>query len=117
MSVTTDLVALISAVTAGRVYPRRAPASPVAPYITYFRVVANEQTTLDANGGAGNAINTILQIDIWAATYGDAQAKAQAVKDLLKTWSVENILTDDQDFDDLDTLLYRVMLQVSTWHT
>lgn len=117
MTIQSDFFTLVTSITSGRVYPRRAPASPTAPYITYFRVAETEQNTLDTNGGTGNSVNTLLQVDIWATTYGEAQTKSAAVKAALKTWSVENVVISDQDFDDPDTLLHRVMLQVSTWHT
>lgn len=100
-----------------RVYPGVAPACTVAPYCTYTRVVSIEQTTLDTNGGTENESNTRLQVDVYAATYADAQAKAKAVKAQLKLWTLANVLLVEQDFREPDTGLHRVMLDVSVWHT
>jgi hypothetical protein len=116
MSVQTDFIALVSAIFAGRVYPKGSEDSPLPPYATFFRVVAVEEPTLDENGGTGNPINTRLQVDVYALSYLDAQAKASAVKAALKGWSVENILLGDQDGHEPETKLHSVMLDISTWH-
>ncbi|MEC5213316.1 hypothetical protein RCH06_001862 [Polaromonas sp. CG_9.5] len=115
MSVQTDFVALVSGAVAGRAYPA-GTASTVTPYITYSRITAIEQATLDANGGTGNLINTRLQIDVWAASYGAAQSTAAAVKAALKGWSNENIVLSEEDGFEPDTKLHRVMLDTSIWH-
>jgi hypothetical protein len=116
MTVKTDFVLLASGLFSGRVYPQTAPSAVVAPYCTYSRIIAIEQATLDANGGTGNTSNTRLQIDVWALSYGEAQALAAAVKTALKAWAVENVLLAEEDFYEGDTGLHRVMLDLSTWH-
>lgn len=116
MSVQSDFFALVNSIFTGKAYPGTAPAGTAAPYCTYSRITAIEQMTLDANGGTGNASNTRLQIDVWAMTYSEAQAKAAAVKAALKGWAVENVLLDEQDMHEADTGLHRVMLDVSAWH-
>jgi len=117
MSIQSDFFTLATGIFSARVYPQVAPDSPVAPYCIYSRVVATEQATLATNGGTGNAINTRLQIDVWALSYSDAQIKAAALKAALKTWAVENVLLDDRDMYEPDTKLHRVMMDVSIWHT
>lgn len=116
MSMQTEFVTLVTGITAGRVYPMGAASSPVAPYITYSRVSAIEQTTLDTNGGTGNASNTRLQIDVWATTYGEAQSIAGTIKTALKGWSVENVILGEQDMHEPDTGLHRVLIDCSVWH-
>lgn len=116
MSMQTEFVTLVGAITAGRVYPMGSATAPVAPYITYTREIAIEQTTLDANGGTGNAINTRFQVDIWSMSYGEAQSLAAAVKSTMKGWAAENVLLGDHDFYEADTKLHRVMLDYSIWH-
>lgn len=115
MTMQTDFVALVSSIVAGRVYPA-GTASTVTPYVTYSRVVSLEQSTLDANGGTGNASNTRLQVDIWAESYGAAQALAAQVKAALKGWSTENIVLSEQDDFEPDTRLHRCLLDLSVWH-
>lgn len=116
MSVTTDFSVLASPLVGDRVFPNAAPGATPAPYITYSRIAALEDSTLDANGGSGNPVNTRLQCDVWALTYGSAQVTAAAVKAALKGWAVENVLLDEQDFYEFDTKLHRVMLDFSCWH-
>lgn len=115
MSMQTDFVALVSSAVAGRVYPA-GTASTIAPYVTYSRVTAIEQTTLDSNGGIGNLINTRLQIDVWANSYGAAQDTANAIKAALKGWANQNIVLSEMDDYEFDTKLHRTSLDVSVWH-
>ena len=116
MSLSTDFIALASALFAGRVYPVGSEEKPIPPYATFFRVAAVEGATLDPNGGTSNETNTRLQVDVWALTYLEAQAKAEILKAALKGWSVENVLLGEQDMFESDTKLHRVMLDISTWH-
>lgn len=112
----SDFFALVSPPFSGRAYPVAAPATPVAPYLTYFRIFASEGLTLEKNGGTGNEINTRLQVDIWAKTYGEAQTKATQVKALLKDWACQNTVQSEQDLQDEETKLFRVLLDLSIWH-
>jgi hypothetical protein len=116
MSVQTDFIALAGAIFEDRVYPFGAEEMPVPPYATFFRVAAAEEATLDQNGGTDNPSNTRLQVDVWSLKYLEAQELADAVKDALKGWAVENTLLGEQDMFEEDTRLHRVMLDISTWH-
>jgi hypothetical protein len=116
MNLQTDLFTLLSGLFSTRIYPAVAPENTATPYAVYTRVDAQEQTTLDTNGGTGNASNTLLQIDVYASTYGAAQASATAVKTALKSWATENTLESEQDFYEPDTKLHRVRMDVSAWH-
>lgn len=116
MSMRPDFVALTAPIFADRVYPQGAAPAYVAAYMTYSRINANEQSTLDQNGGVGNLINTRMQADVYSLNYSDAQAKATALKAALKGWSTTNLLLDEQDMYEPDTKLHRVMLDLSMWH-
>ncbi len=116
MSVQTDFITLAGPIFDDRVYPFGTEEAPVPPYVTFFRVTAAEEPTLDANGGTGNPINTRLQADVYARSYTDAQAKAAALKAALKDWDVENLVLIEQDMHEPETKLHRVMLDISTWH-
>jgi hypothetical protein len=116
MSIQTDLRALIGAIVGDRVYPVAAPDSPVAPYATYQRVSAVPQNVMAGNGGANPLINTRLQIDVYATTYGEAQDKAQAIRDALRGWGIQNVTNSEQDLYEDDVKLHRVMIDISTWH-
>ena len=116
MSIQTDLRALIGSLVADRAYPVAAPDSPVAPYLTYQRVSAVPENVLSGNGGAAPLMNTRLQIDVYATTYSEAQAKAQAIKDALQGWAIQNVTNSEQDLYEDDVKLHRVMIDISTWH-
>lgn len=116
MSLQSSLYTLLNSTFSGQLYPSVAPFGTVAPYATYSRVSASEQSTLDTNGGTGNPTNTRLQIDVYALTYSEATTKADAIKSLLKGWSIENVVLIEQEDYEPDTLLFRVMLDISIWH-
>jgi len=115
MSMQTDFFTLVSGTVGGRVYPA-GTASIVTPYVTYFRVSAIEQPTMDSNGGTGNLYNTRMQIDVWATTYSAAQSTAAAVKSALKGWSNQNIVLSEDDGYETETKLHRVIMDLSIWH-
>lgn len=116
MSLQEDLFTLAAPIFSSRVYPNVAPEAVARPYMTYTRITGLEETTLDGNGGVNNLRNTRLQLDVWAATYAEAQTKAEALRTALKNWTVTNIFQSDQDMYEPDTKLHRVMLDISTWH-
>lgn len=115
MSIQTDLRALIGAIVDERAYPVAAPDSPVAPYLTYHRVSAVPQNVMAGNGG-NPLMNTRLQIDVYAATYAEAQAKAEAIRAALRGWAIQNVTNSEQDLYEDDVKLHRVMIDISTWH-
>lgn len=116
MSMRSDFVALALPLFADRVYAQGTAPPYAGTYLTYSRINANEQSTLDQNGGVGNLINTRMQADVYSLNYSDAQAKATALKAALKGWSTTNLLLDEQDMYEPDTKLHRVMLDLSIWH-
>jgi len=116
MNFQPELKTLLGSLVIGGVWAGVVTGKAVTPYITWSRVVAVEQTTLDTNGGTGNASNTRLQINIWALSYSEAQNKATNIKDALKSWPVENTWISEQDLHEADTGLHGVMLDISTWH-
>lgn len=116
MTIQTDLRAAIGDLVAGRVYPLFAPEQAARPFIVYSRLAATEQSTLDAQGGTGNLINTRLQVDAYAETYTEAQALADAIVARIKTWNVTCTVNVQMDMFEQDTRLYRVMTDLSTWH-
>lgn len=116
MSMRSDFVALAEPLFATRVYPQGLAPAYTAAYLTYSRINANEQSTLDQNGGVGNLVNTRMQVDVYSLSFSEAQAKATALKAALKGWSTTNLLLDEQDMYEPDTKLHRVMLDLSIWH-
>ncbi len=117
MTIQEDLRARLSALVGGRIYPLFAPEKATAPFIVYTRVAATENLTLDANGGTGNLTNTRFQVDCYAETYGAAQDLAAAVVAELKGWNTTCTVNLQADLFEEETRLYRVMNDISTWHT
>lgn len=116
MSILSDFFALVGPVFDGRAYRNAAPASPIAPYATFFRVSGIEGVTLDENGGTGNESETRIQIDVWALSGDEVDAKAEAVKAALKGWHISNVINLEQDDYETGTKLHRIMLDISTIH-
>ena len=116
MSIMSDLYELIGPVMDGRAYRNTAPDSPQSPYATFLRVSGVEGATLDANGGTANESDTRLQIDVWALSGVDVDAKAAGIKAALKGWHIPNRILLERDDYETDTKLHRIMLDVQTIH-
>jgi hypothetical protein len=105
----------VAASAATRIYPVNLPENVDGPSVT-FRVISKiPDYTLD---GATGMITARVQIDAWAAVYGDAKQLAQAIHDALNDFSgtfpdgtaVQNVWLADAATDgfDADARLYRV---------
>jgi hypothetical protein len=103
---------LMSGVAGGRVYWNKTD-SPVAPYITYFRISGVDENVLSGTSGL---TNTRLQIDVFAKTYADLQSTVDAVRSALVGWAVQNVINGERDMYEDDTKLHRVLIDVSIWH-
>ena len=114
MSILSDFYALAGPVFDGRAYRNTAPDSPTAPYATFFRVSSIEGLTLDENGGDENETETRIQIDVWAESGVEVDARAGALKAALKAWSVPNVLLLEMDGYDPEAKLHRVTLDIQT---
>lgn len=116
MSMITEFVALASALVADRCFPVVAPEATATPYIVYARVSAIPQNDLDQNGGAGQLVNTRLQVNIFALSYAEGQATAAALKAALLAWSTQNTVQMEMDQYEDDTKLHHLIIDVSIWH-
>jgi hypothetical protein len=118
MSILSDFLALVDPIMDGKAYRGVVPDSAVAPYAKFFRVAGVEGVTLDENGGTDNETQTRIQIDIYALSGDEADTKAKAVKEALKTWKISNVVL--LEFDGLeDTVtpnLHRATLDIATTH-
>ena len=54
--------------------------TPTYPYITFQRIIANENNTLD---GPSDVQNTIFQVDAWALHISEAEALRKSIRDAL----------------------------------
>ncbi|MBS1170025.1 MAG: hypothetical protein H6R01_943 [Burkholderiaceae bacterium] len=113
MSIQGEISGLLDSLAAGGVWAGTAPTNPTRPYITFFRSSNMPDNTL---AGASGAVRTRLQIDVWASSYDEAQTLAMAVKAALGAWSRKFIVEIEQDIFEDDTLLHRVLIDISVWH-
>jgi len=116
MSMQTSFINLATPAFEGGVYPKGSAPPYAGPYATFFRVAGVEGLTLDKNGGTDNETNTRLQVDVYAKSYTEAQAAADALKALLKDWSRDNVVLLEMDGHEPDTGLHSVTLDISVWH-
>lgn len=116
MTLQTNFFTLAAPLVGNRVYPQGTAPAYGGEYMTYSRVSADEQITLDPNGGTGNLVNTRFQVDVYGLGFDDVQALAASLKVGLKAWALVNVLLGEQDMYEPDTKLHRVMLDLSIWH-
>jgi hypothetical protein len=115
MSMLENFAALVSGATdAGdRIYPQVAPDGVARPFIVYQRINTNTENVLSGSSGL---LNTRLQVDVFAATYAQAQQIALAIANLMASWSTPNVSIVSQDFFEDEVKLHRVMTDYSIWH-
>ena len=113
-SVQEQLVAQLASVVSGRLYPMVAPDGAVKPYLVYQRITNTVNNVLAGNGNPPIE-NTRFQIDVWADSYGSAQATAGAVKAAMLAWGVQNVQILEADQYEAQTHLYRVLMDYSVW--
>lgn len=115
MTMLQDLATLLESTLAGdKVYPVVAPDAPVPPYIVYFVVASNAENVMSGDSGL---VNTRVQVDVYARSYGDARAIALQIDQLMAAWSVQNVSLLSQDGYEDDVKLFRVTTDFSVWHT
>lgn len=79
----TDLVSLVSALVAGRVYPDMAPQSAALPRVVYQQVGGDAPTYID--DVVPSLRNARMQITAWSRTRAEATTIALAIESLLTT--------------------------------
>lgn len=111
-----QLYTLLNPVVAGGASPEVAiQDTTVFPYTVYRRLVSPINNVLDGNGNP--PINqTIFEITTWAQTYADAVNGAAAVAAAMLGWTVQNVMTRENDMFEADVRLYRVIQEYSVWH-
>lgn len=105
-----QLVAYLAPVAA--LHPMIAPQGAAYPYATYQRVANTVNNVLN---GPPSIDNTRMQIDVWAASYADAQALAQSIITAMQAWDVKNVLVNNYDLYEQDVKVFRVLLEFSIW--
>lgn len=117
MSIQEQMVAMLLAGTAlppERICALVAPALTVRPYIVYQRIIKNSENVLSGSSGL---VNSRMQLDVYADSYGAAQALADQVDALMSAWAVQNVSISAQDMYEQDVKLHRVQADYSIWHS
>lgn len=107
------LVALLSPLVSGGVFPNIAPASVAAPYIVYSVVASSPESVMS---GPPSIKNTRFQVDCYSPSYLAVQTLATQVEDAMATWVIQNVPLMKMDRIDSDANLHRVILDFSVWH-
>lgn len=105
-----QLVAYLQPIAA--LHPMLAPQNAALPYVTYQRVANSVNNVLS---GPPSIDNTRIQLDVWAASYPDAQALAQSITAAMQQWAVQNVLLTSYDLYEQDVQVFRVLLEFSIW--
>lgn len=116
MNVQQQLAALLTGATdAGvEVHPVIAPDMVPKPYIVYQRVSSNSENVMSGDSGL---VNTRMQIDVYALTYGQAVAIARQIDVLMAGWVLQNVSVLSQDGYEDAVKLFRISNDYSVWHT
>ncbi len=116
------LTALLANVAGGRRYWVRAPQTEKPPYIVLNRVSGRRDYTAQKASGY---VTSRVQVDCYAATYGDAKALARQVERALsgrRAGAVQGIFLDSErdlpaaDAGDVNHL-FRISLDFMIHHT
>lgn len=102
--------AAVTGVVADRIYPIAAPAGVVTPYIIYTRISSAPSADLS---GAVRAADHRVQVDVYADTFADVHALADAAQAALNDAGMP--LGVNLDTQDQETGLYRVSFDQSIW--
>lgn len=78
MSLESDIVAALTSITTGRVYPDVMPDKPVFPCIVYQQVGGDVLNPLE--GGDPGQDNARVQVRVWARTRLEASSVARQVR-------------------------------------
>lgn len=106
----------------GRVYPGHLPDPPVLPALVYQRIATRRPVSFD---GPSAFVRARMQLDVWAASYGEARTIADRLRQVLVGYrgpmgALEVAIPEqvgDLDMFEPDTGLYRVMTEFYIWHS
>lgn len=104
-----------------RVHPGVLPDPPVLPAITYTRVSTRRPVTYD---GPHGFVRTRMQLDVWAPSRSQARAVADELRRALlgyrgRMGETEVAIPEqsiDEDLDEPEDGLARVMTEFIIWH-
>jgi hypothetical protein len=99
-----------------RVYPVTLPQTVTLPAVSYLRVLAQHSHTYE---GPCDLARARIQIDAWAAAYGQAKAVAEAIRHALAHFQDATVqaalATTERDLYEPDVRTYRVSSDWFVW--
>lgn len=113
-SLQAELVALLSPLVQGRMYPNCAPEQAGSPYLVYRRISVTSIPVL--NGGRSQQQRSQFQLDLYASSYASASDTAQKLRLLLAAWPQPHLIHLEQDLYEPDCALHRVLIELAVWH-
>ena len=115
MAIEGQIQALLGALVSGRCYPIiNTSTDIVSPYITFQVITNSPETMVEA---PEDIENRLIQIDIWAETYGTAKSLEKQVKATMNAASIANSPVASQDLYEAVSKEYRVLMEYSVWST
>ncbi len=116
-----EITALLSSVAGGRRHWGRAPQGTALPYIVIQRISGIRDNTME---GPSGYLQSRLQFDVYAETYGTARFTARALVDALSGYrggTIQGVFIDsERDLLAADTgevsQLYRVSIDAQIHH-
>ena len=107
----TYLISNLSGDVGTRVYPLVAPEKFVLPLLVYNTVSEEAVHDLD---GATDFLNTGIQIDTYAASYGASKVLAKKVRQLMSAWATPNaVYYEGVALEMIDNTVDRKLFRVS----
>ena len=113
----------VTALVGQRITPGRRDQGGALPAIVLHRIDGQRDYHL---AGASGLVSSRMQVDCWAATYGDAKRAARAVDAVMSgvRWTTGAVRIDavliaderDDTFDEDGTALYRTSLDLMVHH-
>lgn len=88
-----------------------APDGTLGSHIIFLRVAAVPLNVMESN--AAPAVQTRVQVDVYADNYGAASTLAVAVKGAMAAAAIKNVLLSEQDLFEDGTRQHRVSMDFS----
>ncbi len=112
MSVESDVYTTLAGLVEGKCYPVIAPDSPATPYIVYTVITGVPVVSLD---GLSGLTRKRMQIDVWADTYESQKTIESQVSNAMESADFENVPIMVHDNYEVETKLYRSIMEYSIY--
>lgn len=115
MTIQEQLQAILGAGTGVPVFPIVADQNAEYPHITYQRITSTNENVMEGNGNPPIS-QCLMQIDVWAKTYAQAQSLSDSITAAMLAWLVQNIQVSSRDLFESDVRIYRMSMDYSIWY-